>query len=769
MMIKSENMNIQNTKSSLAKLLATENITVEFANVQTAQFDVKNRILVCPQYKDMTNEMYDLFVGHEVSHALYTPSDGHEQYPVKDKNFHSFVNVVEDARIERFIQDKYPGLKKDFYKGYSQLKEKDFFSIKDKDVNSLLLIDRLNLKAKLGTQIDIEFNETEQKFYDAMMTSKTFDEVLKISKDLFEYCGKELEEKEQEGKDVSAYTIKQDENGVEVEQSETSTQEENQEEEKNNMGAGDSTDNDTTETDQEEKADTTSNENSDDEKSDDDSSKTATEDNKNKGKQSDTDEATKPGAKSITDTASQQSLKEQLEDDESKIFDYCDFPKTLDYKKFIVDNATVIKELTQYWAQTNNDYKSILQRNAKKFKDDNQKVVNYLHKEFEMKKAADSYARASESKTGVINTNKLFSYKYNEDLFQKVMTTPDAKNHGMIFYLDWSGSMHDNMKGTIMQLLNLVLFCKKVNIPFSVYAFSSHYRKYSSEFANINNTNAQSKNLNEMIIHPYKFSLLELITSDCKTAQYNQAFECLVALMNIYSHDKRYEGDFCYFDLPSSYYLGQTPLNDAIVCSKYMIQDFQSKHKVQIMNAVFLTDGSSHCLEGKFAIENGTMTAKDVGYTNAVIRDKKSRVEISDLTKGKYYRRADFTKKLYLAVKQVTGANMIGFFVASRRDLDYAYWDAQSCPNMKKAKINYSDDFKKYVKKNKFFASTVSGLDTLFIVQGGKELHVDNSSILDELQSDAKKSQIQSAFKKASKGKLQSRIMLNKFIENIAA
>nr|BCU99785.1 MAG: hypothetical protein CM15mV30_0800 [uncultured marine virus] len=43
---------------------------------------------------------------------------------------------------------------------------------------------------------------------------------------------KELEEKEQEGKDVSAYTIKQDENGVEVEQSETSTQEENQEEEK---------------------------------------------------------------------------------------------------------------------------------------------------------------------------------------------------------------------------------------------------------------------------------------------------------------------------------------------------------------------------------------------------------------------------------------------------------------------------------------------------------------------------------------------------------
>lgn len=76
---------------------------------------------------------------------------------------------------------------------------------------------------------------------------------------------------------------------------------------------------------------------------------------------------------------------------------------------------------------------------------------------------------------------------------------------------------------------------------------------------------------------------------------------------------------------------------------------------------------------------------------------------------------------------------------------------------------------KSMLRKTNFFASTVSGLDTLFVVQGGKDLHVDNSSVLDELQSDAKKSQIQSAFKKASKGKLQSRIMLNKFIENIAA
>ena len=37
-----------NAKSYLAKLLATENISVEHKKVQTAYFDVKSRLLVLP-------------------------------------------------------------------------------------------------------------------------------------------------------------------------------------------------------------------------------------------------------------------------------------------------------------------------------------------------------------------------------------------------------------------------------------------------------------------------------------------------------------------------------------------------------------------------------------------------------------------------------------------------------------------------------------------------------------------------------------------------
>ena len=109
------------------------------------------------------------------------------------------------------------------------------------------------------------------------------------------------------------------------------------------------------------------------------------------------------------------------------------------------------------------------------FKKSAQKEVNYLVKEFECKKSADAYSRTTTARTGVLDCTKLHTYKYNEDLFKKVTTLADGKNHGLVFILDWSGSMGDVMGDTVKQLFNLVWFCKKVAIPFEVYAFTSDY------------------------------------------------------------------------------------------------------------------------------------------------------------------------------------------------------------------------------------------------------------------------------------------------------
>ena len=70
-------MELIQSKSLLAKLMANENLTIEQRNTNTAAFDVKNRILTVPVLdKNISGYLYDLFLGHEVGHALYTPLDG---------------------------------------------------------------------------------------------------------------------------------------------------------------------------------------------------------------------------------------------------------------------------------------------------------------------------------------------------------------------------------------------------------------------------------------------------------------------------------------------------------------------------------------------------------------------------------------------------------------------------------------------------------------------------------------------------------------------
>ena len=182
-------MSLVNTKSMLAKLLASENITVEHGNYETASMDVKNRVLRLPIWKEMSGSLYDLMVLHEVGHALYTPEDGwHESASSKGAGYKSFLNVVEDARIERKIKDKYPGGRRAFTEGYLDLISKDFFGIKGMDLNDLNLIDRINLYFKGGFVHDIEFSDEEMEFVDKVSKTMTWDDVIRVTDELYAYA-----------------------------------------------------------------------------------------------------------------------------------------------------------------------------------------------------------------------------------------------------------------------------------------------------------------------------------------------------------------------------------------------------------------------------------------------------------------------------------------------------------------------------------------------------------------------------------------------------
>ena len=104
---------VSGSTQNLAKLMATENITVTFEKVSTAAFDLKSRKLILPIWKNISEATYNFLVAHEVSHALNTPVEEWEK-SATNKNIAQTINVVEDARIERMILKKYPGCRKDF-------------------------------------------------------------------------------------------------------------------------------------------------------------------------------------------------------------------------------------------------------------------------------------------------------------------------------------------------------------------------------------------------------------------------------------------------------------------------------------------------------------------------------------------------------------------------------------------------------------------------------------------------------------------------------
>lgn len=186
--------NLALNKSQLAKLLATENLTVmHSATARTASFDTVKRLLVLPVWMNMTADVYDLLVGHEVGHALYTDGDElvegfkalHAKlYPNDDSEtsrsarvLHQVINVVEDPRIEKLIKRRYPGIKAAFNRGYKTLWDQGLFGAADQNVSYMSLTDRINLHFKVGTYIRVPFSAVEQPLVAMVENAETMDDV----------------------------------------------------------------------------------------------------------------------------------------------------------------------------------------------------------------------------------------------------------------------------------------------------------------------------------------------------------------------------------------------------------------------------------------------------------------------------------------------------------------------------------------------------------------------------------------------------------------
>ncbi len=704
-------------KSQLAKLLATEDLVVEHKKVETACFDVHRRVLTLPMWEKASGVVYDLLVGHEVGHALETPDeDWTENYKIPPQ----FVNIVEDARVEKLMKRRYPGLSKTFYRGYKELSDDDFFCIGDDDVDEYNLADRANLYFKVGSFSIFKFNDEEQKIIDKIASAETFQDVLIVSQELYNYCKQQDNDKEKI--DVSINPLQ------------------------NNSGGGSSMSSDSIPT-----------ESSSDEIDDSEDEKNKKEESNN-SHQSNVPSNNENEPQVKTANSFEESIKNLVSNDTFENV-YVEIPK-LNLGGIIIQNSKIHEEISNYWnyflEENNFSYNQVfyeVDEDYNKFKNSAQTEVNYLVKEFERRKSADAYARASTSRTGVLDCSKLHTYKYNEDIFKKIVTIPDGKNHGLIFILDWSGSMSKVMLDTIKQLFNLIWFCRKVSIPFEVYAFTTEYPRFEyNEHGSGKMRQPAYEKFNGCIEISEYFSLLNLFNSKVSSKVLEEQ------LINVYRMATYYTRSTTMYDIPKSFSLSGTPLNETVITLNEIIPAFKKYHKVEKIQCVILTDGEGcnmrYHKEVKHRWNDQTYLGVNSVGASTFLRDRK--------TGNTYYLGGNWhicTDVLLKNLKdRFNDVNFIGIRVLENRDANHFI------------RRYYDDDIQQYDKicniwrKEKCFSITKSGYD-IYFGMSGSDL---SNEVSFEVSESATKSQIKSAFVKSLNAKKTNKKMLSKFIELVA-
>lgn len=636
-----------NVKSGLAKLMAAENLTVIYnPKAKTASFDIVNRVLVLPMLPDMSGYVHDAFIAHEVSHALNTPYNEKQYEKLMGEIPHVFLNITEDARIEKLIKRKYPGTIRDFFQFYKRFSsdEQDFFGLKGKKLEDKTLIDRINLHFKIGSFRKIPFTQDERPFIDMVAAEATFDDAIFAAKAIYEHMKKqgtlkEIDEedlpessegdngdggeqngnqsgpdgmvvvkrkrekqgKNEDGTNTPANTPK--ESGEKrdsgdnpsgkspMEQSESAG-----EESKGNVSAGET---ETKETDSEASEASPKNgsavqpksrsgdKESKDTKNDSSGDKTKDQDKVDSDSKDASDEKSKQKAVIPADAGSTQtnfddSLQKQFignnpGTDERYFGDLARFDET--WKHYVTEIHAPDSVDMNYYTQF---LKTI------------SPTINMMATYFNMKKSARDYQKTYIAKSGELNGDELSNYKTSEDIFLRNEVLHDSKNHGMVMMIDWSGSMEDNLKYTFKQLMVLMEFCKKTDIPFEVYGFTcGSHRGYGYI--------PKHKVSPDMGVEIFK-----MFSSNTSSSEFRKM--CAHVYNNIV--------DAAQPRMSAIHSSGVTPINSMAVLTEYIINDFKRKFQREKTIFVMLSDGD----ETDSMAEGDTRIAKN-GRGQIIMRD----------------------------------------------------------------------------------------------------------------------------------------------------
>ncbi|MFN4975290.1 MAG: hypothetical protein ACK5GV_08605 [Bacteroidota bacterium] len=706
-------------RETLAKLMANENLSVTHSpRAKTASFDVKSRNLILPVWKDSDESVYTLLISHEVGHALYTPFEELMSALNENAQLKHIINVVEDVRIEKLIQKKYPGIKYQFKRGYMFLFNNNFFGTKDRDESTYNLLDRLNIHFKVGGfgWQTISFTPEESQWVDKIHCCETFSDVVRVSKELLNYI-KDSEDFENNNTNQQSTEQSAESSNVNSESTEVKQQSE-------------STDNESNHT----------------------SPESSSEDNISvEPEESQENSTTAPTNNSTNiESETQNSLETNIS---NSLIDQCEkYVKlkipNINFTKYIVDYKTIHKKIDEYYKSKAQVASQEILQAVQKFKASVALSVNSMANIFEMKKRASLYTKSKTDKTGQIDMNKVHSYRYNDNIFKRITVVPEGKSHGMVMFFDMSSSMEHTISSCIEQILVLCMFCKKINIPFDVYGFSDSESPICKSYHEEGSINT---------LHIDKaFKFRHYMSSKMTNIEYEKAFFNMIQLSTSYSNS-------FFWPVPPGERLCSTPLVPCILMSKNVISAFKNAYNLDIVNAIYLTDGDdTHGILGH-------------DYKEPYKRKMTKIVLTSDKTNKDYVAKLanEYTsvKNLFKIVKDETGANIISFYLL--------HGSIERHKHILDGKVS-NDDFSKFFKDNNFYYfSKHLGYDSYYIIKSKSLSISDNDSAIEidsdfDIDVDDEKvikqniKKIVKSFDKTMTNSVKNKMFLNKFIEQIS-
>jgi hypothetical protein len=810
-------MSLRSQKDNLAKLMATEDLTIVHKKVPTAYFDVKNRVLCCPTFKDdISSELYDLFMGHEVGHALNTPYEGLHSTIKKNRTLKGYLNVIEDVRIEKAIKHKYQGLRKSFFTAYNELMGRDFFGLKKMKmtIDELSLIDKINLTTKVGHRVNIKLNKEEQPFLDWAERCKTWEEVVECAEAIYEWSKENETRSQQENQTFFVpQDFEEDEEGEEFDEDEGSensfedySDEDSLPDEDDVEGMGKTKDSDEdSENEKEAEGDEESDSEDEEEGQQDQDGMGGREGGKFEGDYDDKDGA----RESITEHFAHNNEEEYLEEkpivrtniDLRKVFKETDIDEIrVSYKEVLEDwRAFFGGQIKSRYNATIKDADierglRLAKHTGKKLTDKNKKLIMHMAKEFEMKQTAMRSVKSFQGKTGELDMNMLAKYQIVDDIFKRATYTPDGKNHGITVLLDWSGSIWRQVNDLLEQSIILAEFCRKVNIPYRVYLFSDAYKRVDW---------TTGKALDSNKDHRDGGYIIEIMSNEMKNREHTEMMSYLGSIWNgqMYSSYKRwdtvveewnkwFEGvDHVedYYDMQSNekmvpyvYSLGGTPLNNALVVMRKFLPEFAKQYQIEKSILTVITDGYSHSSpltsmsdeEGKDRTsQEKFLTDDDTDSWNILVErniiDPYNRRVYPFSIPNRYARYNDFahTQNLLDWLAKTTGVIVTGYFCIERKGDAYTLLQSIRDAHPDRPWFELDSIWKEARKTGTVIEC--HGYNKLFMTTTNALSVTGEDGLSDEFDG-AKKVRLIAAFKRNQKSKTTSRFLTNEFIKEIA-